>query len=62
MLVSSIVGYMDTNNSLQQGLNLYGIAKALDIDVSDSTATVGRTLVLQSMYYAGYKVASEGRI
>lgn len=60
--VLNFLGYMDTNNTLAQGLNLYGIAKILDFDVTDSTATVGLTLVLQSVYYAGYKVESAGRI
>lgn len=60
--VINFIGYLDSNNYLQQGLNLYGIAKILDFDITDSTATVGLTLILQSMYYAGYKVASAGRI
>ena len=58
----NFIGYLDTNNVLRQGINLYGIAKILDFDIDDSTVTVGLTLVLQSMYYAGYKVASAGRI
>ena len=60
--VINFIGYLDSNNYLQQGLNLYGIAKILDFDITDSTVTVGLTLILQSMYYAGYKVASAGRI
>ena len=60
--VLNFMGYLDTNNSMQQGLNMYGFAKVLDFDVTDSTVTVGLTLVLASMYYTGYKVASQGRI
>lgn len=60
--VINYLGYLDTNNSIKQGLNLYGIAKILDFDITDGTVTVGLTLVLQSMYFAGYKVASAGRI
>ncbi len=56
------MGQMDTNNMLRQGLNLYGRAKLLDFERSDSTATVGLTLVLQSAYYAGYKVNSPGKV
>lgn len=60
--VINFLGYLDTNNMPQQGINMYAIAKILDFETSDSTITVGLTLVLQSMYYAGYKVASAGRI
>ena len=58
----NFLGFLNTNNSLTQGLNLTGIAKILDFDIADSSITVGLTLVLSSMYYAGYKVASAGRI
>ena len=60
--IINYLGYLDTNNMPQQGINLYGIAKILDFEIADSTITVGLTLVLQSMYYAGYRVASAGRI
>ena len=58
----NFVGFLDENYTMKQGLNLYGIAKLIDFDLNDNAATVGLTLVLSSMYYAGYKVASEGRI
>lgn len=60
--VINYLGYLETNSTPRQGLNLYGIAKLIDFDIDESAATVGLTLVLQSMYYAGYKVKSEGRI
>ncbi len=60
--IINYLGYLDTNNMPQQGINLYGIAKILGFEIADSTITVGLTLVLQSMYYAGYRVASAGRI
>lgn len=60
--VINYIGYLDTNNLPTQGINLYSIAKLIDFEIDDSTVTVGLTLVLQSMYYAGYKVASAGRI
>lgn len=56
------VGFATTDNSPRQGINLYAMAKLLDFSPVDSTATVGLTLVLQSLYYSGYKVQSEGRI
>ena len=60
--VINFVGFTEENNTLSQGLNLYGFAKLLDLDIDDNEVTVGLTLVLQSMYYAGYKVASAGKI
>lgn len=56
------IGFLSTDNVVRQGLNLYGIPKVLNFDVDDSTITVGITLVLQSLYYAGYKVKNAGRI
>lgn len=58
----NFVGMTTTNNTPAQGLNLYAIAKLLDFDVDESEVTVGLTIILQSMYYAGYKVNSAGRI
>ncbi len=56
------IGFGSENNMVRQGLNLYHMAKLLDFSTDDSTATVGLTLVLQSLYYAGYQVTSQGRI
>ncbi len=56
------IGYNETNNFIKQGVNLYSYGKLLDFSTDDSTATVGLTLVLQSLYFAGYKVKSEGKI
>ncbi|MBE5935538.1 MAG: hypothetical protein E7262_07075 [Lachnospiraceae bacterium] len=58
----SYIGFISTNNYVKQGLNLYGTAKVLDFDEVDSTATVGISLVLQSLYFVGYKVPNEGKI
>ncbi len=58
----SYIGYAAADNSIRQGLNLFGVAKVLNFDETDSTVTVGLTLVVQSLYYAGYKVASAGKI
>lgn len=60
--VVNYVGFDSTNNMIRQGVNLFGIAKLLDFSTEESTVTVGVTLVLQSMYYVGYKVKSAGRI
>ena len=56
------IGFMSTDNSVRQGINLYSIPKLIDFDTEDDEVTVGLTLVLQSLYYAGYRVASEGKI
>ena len=56
------IGFGSTDNFVRQGLNFYGVAKLLSFDETDSTVTVGVTLVLQSLYFAGYRVASAGKI
>lgn len=56
------VGFLATDNYIRQGLNLYGVPKVLNFDIEDSTITTGITLVLQSLYFAGYKVKNAGRI
>ncbi|MCM1126189.1 MAG: hypothetical protein NC429_06915 [Lachnospiraceae bacterium] len=56
------VGFLGSNNYIRQGLNLYAMAKVLGFDADDDTVTVGLTLVLQSLYFAGYRVESAGRI
>lgn len=56
------VGFLSGNNYIRQGLNLYAMAKVLGFDTDDDTITVGLTLVLQSLYFAGYNVESAGRV
>lgn len=60
--VVSNISFTTTTNTVTQGLNLYGIPKLLNLDIGESTVTVGITLVLQSLYFAGYIVATEGKI
>lgn len=60
--VVNFVGASEDNNTIQQGVNLFAMAKILDFSTEDSSVTAGITLVLQSLYYAGYKVKSEGKI
>lgn len=60
--VLNYLGFEQTNNYVRQGLNIYGIAKALTFELDDSTITVGLTLVLQSLYFSGYRVENAGRI
>lgn len=58
------VGFQSGDNTTTQGLNLFAIPKILDLDVTatTATATVGLTLVIQSLYFSGYNVASAGKI
>lgn len=60
--VIGFVGLSEENAAGRQGVNLFANAKLLDFSTEDSTVTVGLTLVLQSMYYVGYKVSSAGKI
>ena len=60
--VINAITFSDANNTVTQGVNLFANAKLLGFDLEDSTVTVGLTLVLQSLYYAGYKVSSAGKI
>lgn len=58
----NFIGFSQDTNFVRQGINLYGLAKLLDFSTDDSTATVGLTLILQSLYFAGYRVESAGKI
>lgn len=49
-------------NSVTQGINMYLIPKVLNFNMEAATLTVGVTLVVQSLYFAGYRVASKGKI
>lgn len=60
--IINFIGSNEDNNTIQQGVNLFAMAKILDFSTDDSSVTVGLTLVLQSLYYAGYKVKSAGKI
>lgn len=60
--ILNVVGYDASNNYIKQGVNLYSYGKLIDFSTDDSTATIGLTFVLQSLYFAGYKVCSEGKI
>lgn len=59
--VINVIGFASTNNFVSQGINMYAIPKLLNLDTDDSAVTVGITLVLQSLYFAGYRVQNIGR-
>lgn len=56
------IGFESENNAVRQGLNLFAIPKLLGFDATGNTATIGITLILQSLYYAGYNVESAGKL
>ena len=56
------IGFLSSDNIVTQGLNLYAIPKLLGLDTTDDEVTVGLTLILQSLYFCGYRVTSAGRI
>lgn len=60
--VLNYVGFLSDNNYVRQGLNLLGIPKVLNFDPVESTLSIGLTLILQSLYFAGYNVTSAGKI
>lgn len=58
----NVTGFLQTNDYVRQGLNLYAMSKLLNLDLENNTITVGLTLVLQSLYFAGYRVETSGKI
>ncbi|MBQ4563772.1 MAG: hypothetical protein IJA58_04750 [Lachnospiraceae bacterium] len=48
------IGFSSTNSGPAQGLNYTAFAKILNLDVEDSTATIGLTLYVLSLYYTQY--------
>lgn len=56
------IGFLSSDNGITQGLNLYAIPKVIDLDTITDEITIGLSLILQSLYYSGYKVKSEGKI
>lgn len=60
--IINTTGFAAANNSVKQGINLYARARVLDLDTQASTVTVGVTLILQSLYFAEYRVPSLGKV
>ena len=60
--ILNFIGFLAANNYVRQGINLLGIPKVLNFDLAESTISIGLTLILQSLYFAGYKVTSAGKI
>lgn len=60
--IINVIGFTETNNFVNQGINMYALPKIINLDTDDSTITVGITLVLQALYFAGYTVETSGRV
>lgn len=60
--VINVIGFAETNNFVTQGINMYALPKIINLDTDDSMVTVGLTLILQSLYFAGYSVETGGRV
>lgn len=60
--VINFIGFGADSNHITQGINLCCMAKLLDFSTDDSTATVGVTFILQSLYFAGYNLSTSGKI
>ncbi len=55
------IGFSSTNAGLLQGLNYTAFAKILNLDVEESTATIGLTLYVLSLYYTQYQFSCVSR-
>ncbi len=57
----NVVGFSTTNSQLEQGLNLMGIPKVLDLDIAGGTITIGLTLIVKSIYFTQYQIPHNGK-
>ncbi len=55
------IGFSSVNAGLLQGLNYTAFAKILNLDVEESTATIGLTLYVLSLYYSQYQFTGASR-
>lgn len=58
----NFVGFLATNGTLSQGLNLMAAAKVLHFDIEEGIITVGLSLYLSSIYYMAYRFKHEGKV
>ena len=56
------VGFSSANSVLRQGLNVTAFAKLLNLDIEDSTAVIGLTVYVASVYYSQYQFSGISRI
>lgn len=58
----NFVGLLQTNQGITQGLNMFAIPKVLDFDTMSETITVGLTVIVNSIYYAQYRLPHDGKV
>ena len=58
----NFIGFLSENNFVRQGINLYAIPKVVGFNEDEDTISIGLTLVVQSVYFAGYLVATQGKV
>lgn len=59
--VINYIGFDTTNNVLKQGLDMIAIPKILNFDPATSSATIGITIYIKSVYFSQYLVPHKGR-
>lgn len=60
--IINLIGMEENSNFVRQGLNLFAIPKLIDLDTAEDEISIGLTLILQSLYFSGYNVTSQGKI
>lgn len=60
--IINLIGMEENSNYVRQGLNLFAIPKLIDLDTTGDEISIGLTLILQSLYFSGYNVTSQGKI
>ena len=51
----NFIGFLSTNGTVSQGLNLMAMSKVLNFDIANAEMTVGLTLIVQTIYYHHYR-------
>ena len=57
----NFIGFLSTNGTVAQGLNLMAMSKVLNFDIANAEMTVGLTLIVKSIYYNQYRIPHNGK-
>lgn len=57
----NFIGFLSTNGTVSQGLNLMAMSKVLNFDIASAEMTVGLTLIVKSIYYNQYRIPHNGK-
>ena len=58
----NFIGFLSTNGTVSQGLNLMAMSKVLNFDIANAEMTVGLTLIVKSIYYNQYRIPHNGQV